>query len=263
LSTFVYAEAMTVSYDDELWGAARDYIFPPSSFDAGPGEVAACLRLAKTAKGSDVLDLACGPGRHTLPLARAGYRVTGVDHSRSYLDELSHRRRVEEQQRAQPLDIQIVHCDMREFSRPCSFDLALSLYHSLGFFRDDDDNRRVMRVLHDSLRDRGAAVVQLVGAERLKEGFQAQLSVALDDGTQLIQRREPSEDWTWMDVRWTLVRPGEERSFDLSHRIYSGEELRQELSAAGFSAVALHGGFDGRPYDGRSDRLVAVARRGA
>jgi hypothetical protein len=184
-----------------------------------------------------------------------------VDYSRSYLAELKHRTDIEATQRVRPLSVELVHCDMREFSRPGSFDLALSLYHSLGYFRDEEDNRRVVRVLHDSLREPGAAVVQLVGAESLKDGFRPEISVDLDDGTQLIQRREPSEDWSWMEVSWTFVRDGEERSFDLSHRIYSSEELHEELSAAGFSDVALHGGFDGRPYDRSSDKLVAVARR--
>ncbi len=260
-SAFVYAGAMTDCYDDELWSVARNCMFPPSSFEAGPAEVAACLRLSQTARGSDVLDLACGPGRHTIPLARAGYRVTGVDYSGSYLDELRHRVDAEAKRRGRPLDVELVHSDMREFSRPGSFDLALSLYHSLGYFRDEDDNRRVIRVLHDSLRKGGDAVVQLVGAESLKEGFRPQISVDLDDGTQLIQRREPREDWSWMEVSWTFVRDGDERSFDLSHRIYSASELHEELSAAGFSDIALYGGFDGRPYDRRSDKLVAVAHR--
>jgi len=249
--------------DDQLWIAARQCMFPPSSFAAGPAEVSACVSLAGTARGSAVLDLACGPGRHTLPLARAGYQVVGVDYSAAYLDELGRRLDDEAKGRGRPFDVDLVHCDMREFSRPRSFDLALSLYHSLGYFRDDADNQRVVAVLHDSLRPGGAVVVQLVAKESLRKGFRPHISVDLDDGTQLIQQRAPSEDWSWMDVRWTFVREGSERSFDLSHRIYSAQELREHLCAAGFDGVALHGGFDGRAYDRAATTLVAVARRSA
>jgi len=257
-----YAAAMSDrAHDDELWIAARDCMFPPSSFEAGPMEVAACLRLAGTCRGGDVLDLACGPGRHTLPLLRAGYCVVGVDCSRCYLDELSAELDAEARCRGRALPAELIHCDMRDFARPGSFDLALSLYHSLGYFRDEADNRRVLAVLYDSLRPGGAAVVELVGSESLKDGFQPQISVQLDDGTQLIQQRAPSEDWAWMEVSWTFVAKGQQRSFDLSHRIYSGAELRDELVSAGFAEVELYGGFDGRPYDGTAARLVAVARR--
>jgi SAM-dependent methyltransferase len=236
-------------------------MFPPSSFEAGPSEVSACLALAGTARGSAVLDLACGPGRHTVPLARAGYQIVGVDYSEAYLAELRHRLDDEATRRGRPFAVELVHCDMREFSRHRSFDLALSLYHSLGYFRDDADNQRVFAVLHDSLRVGGAAVVQLVAKESLKDGFQPHLSVDLDDGTRLIQQRAPSDDWSWMEVSWTFVREGGERRFDLSHRIYSAPELRDQLSAAGFSAVDLYGGFDGRAYDRAAQKLVAVAHR--
>ncbi len=261
-SSFVYAGAMPTGHDEDLSRAVRSCMFPESSFASGPGEVASCLRLAMTPRGSAVLDLACGPGRHTLPLARAGYRVVSVDHSSSYLNELQQRLEAEQSMRTKTLQAELVLCDMREFLRPDSFDLALSLYHSLGHFREEEDNRRVLRVLHDSLRLGGSAVVQLVGVETLRKGFQAHISVTLDDGTQLIQRRAPSEDWSWMEVSWTFVHGGMSRSFDLSHRVYSAEELRNELLAAGFGAVSLYGGFDGRAYESTSEKLVAVARRG-
>jgi SAM-dependent methyltransferase len=39
-------------------------------------------------RGGDVLDVACGSGRHALTIARAGYRVTAMDRSAIALDEL-------------------------------------------------------------------------------------------------------------------------------------------------------------------------------
>jgi len=248
-------------HDEELWIAARSCMFPPSSFAAGPGEVAACLALAGTPRGADVLDLACGPGRHSLPLARAGYSVVGVDRTRAYLDELRAQLDGEGSRRGRPMDAELVHGDMREFCRPGCFDLALSLYHSLGYFKEEGDNRRVLGNLFACLRPAGVLVAQLVAKESLQRDFQASSEVQLEDGTSLLQERRPDDDWTWMEVSWTFVRSGERRSFDLSHRIYSAERLEEELLAAGFQSVALHGGFDGRPYDGMADKLVAVARR--
>ena len=251
----------TGSNDDSLWRIARHCMFPPSSFDAGPAEVTACLRLAKTPRGSDVLDLACGPGRHTLPLARGGFCVTAVDHCRDYLDEIDRHIIAEQLHRSRPLTIELVHCNMIDFSRAESFDLVLSLYHSIGHFRAEEDNSRVLDVLYRSVRGGGAAVVQLVGAESLKRGFQPHIKVDLGDGTQLVQQRKPSADWSWMEVSWTFERGAEQRIFDLSHRIYSGNQLRDALLDAGFAAVTLHGGFDGRDYDRAADKLIAVARR--
>jgi SAM-dependent methyltransferase len=247
-------------HDEDLWLAARACMFPASSFAAGPAEVAAIVSLAATPRGADVLDLACGPGRHTLPLARAGYRVVAVDRTASYLDELRTALEAEGERRDRPLMAELVHTDMRLFCRPQAFDLALCLYHSLGCFEDPADDCRVLDNLLASLRPRGALVVQLVGAEALARDFEPHSETLLDDETTLIQERRPSEDWTWMEVRWTFVRDGEEREFDLSHRIYSGQTLRAALVDAGFGSVALFGGYDGRPYDSDSENLVALAR---
>jgi len=247
-------------HDEDLWLAARTCMFPASSFAAGPAEVAAVLSLAATPRGATVLDLACGPGRHALPLARAGYQVVAVDRTAAYLGELRAALGAEAERRGRPLVAELVHEDMRSFCRPQAFDLALCLYHSLGCFQDPADDRRVLDNLLASLRPGGALVVQLVGSETLQRDFQPHSETLLEDETTLIQQRRPNEDWTWMEVRWTFARDGERREFDLSHRIYSGQGLQAALLAAGFASVALSGGYDGRPYAADSENLVALAR---
>ena len=64
-----------------------------------------------------------------------------------------------------------------------------------------------------------------------------------------------------MRNEWTVVRDGRARTFEFLLRIYSGQELKRLLEAAGFGVVRLHGALDGRPYDIEAERLVAVARR--
>src|SRR5215204_1429128 len=51
------------------------------------GQALAAARLAAVPEGGDVLDAPCGFGRHSIPLARAGYRVTGADRAQPLIDE--------------------------------------------------------------------------------------------------------------------------------------------------------------------------------
>ena len=53
----------------------------------------AAARLSGCPDGGDLLDVPCGYGRHSVPLARAGYRVTGVDRSGELLAEARRRSR--------------------------------------------------------------------------------------------------------------------------------------------------------------------------
>jgi len=235
---------------DSLWALARDAIFPPAAFDAGPIQVDAILALSGATKPLDVLDLPCGPGRHALPLAERGHRVVAVDRTPSYLAEL--------RSAAGELPIEVVQADMRDFARDDAFDLALNLYHSFGYFPDRADDARVLANLRRSLRDGGALVMDLHSWELMGRGFEPVRERALPDGS--VVREEASIDGDWMTSTWTLTRDGEAHARDMSLRLYSAETLRAALNEAGFPYVTVFGGFDLRPWDDEAVRLVVLAR---
>src|SRR3954469_1107893 len=58
---------------------------------AAEAQALAAAKLSGCPEGGDLLDAPCGFGRHSVPLARAGYRVTGVDRSAALLDEARRR----------------------------------------------------------------------------------------------------------------------------------------------------------------------------
>jgi SAM-dependent methyltransferase len=66
--------------NDDFWRDFYPFMFSDERFAATPDEVSRILALTKCTGGS-VLDLCCGPGRHSIELARRGFQVTGVDRS--------------------------------------------------------------------------------------------------------------------------------------------------------------------------------------
>ena len=80
----------------ETWDALfsdfylRAFANDEADADAGANAQSAA-RLAACPAGGDLLDVPCGYGRHAIPLARAGYRVTGVDRSPTLLAEARRR----------------------------------------------------------------------------------------------------------------------------------------------------------------------------
>lgn len=240
---------------DSVWAVGRQSIFPDGAFAAAPAELAACLTLAGVQGPVDVLDLPCGPGRHSVPMARIGHRVTAVDITPSYLDEV--RSRIEE-----GFSLDVVQADMREFVRPAAFDLILNLYHSFGYFDDPEDDRRVLRNMAASLRPGGVLVMDLMAQEVLARDLEPVNERLLEDGTLVREESLLSDDGSWLHSTWLYLRVDVRHTFDMSHRLYSGEGITRELRGAGFSEVRLLGGLDGRPWNADAVRLVVVARRG-
>jgi SAM-dependent methyltransferase len=243
--------------DESLWMDLYPFTFTEERLRAGPEEVDRILSLVGIEPaGLGVLDLCCGPGRHGVPLASLGARVTGVDRTRFHLDLARERARLA------GVEVELVQADMREFRRPAAFDLALSLFTSFGYFDARDDDLRVLRNVRASLRAHGALVIDVMGKEWLAQNFWSTRSRSLPDGTVLVDRSTVTDDWTRVENQAILIRDGRVREFQLRLTVYSGLELRDKLLQAGFATVELHGGLDGRPYDLDAARLVAVARVG-
>ena len=213
-------------------------------------------RLAECSPGADVVDVPCGYGRHSIPLARAGYRVVGVDRSRVLLAEARRRagdaewpRFVEADYRAIPLADE-------------TFDLALNLFSSLGYLGDEGDVG-VLREIRRVLRPRGRLVVEAIHRDRLVRIFDPRSSQTYPDGTVFEQVRSFDPAAGLVEETQTLVAPDgarESRSYRL--RVYSATELLAMLAEAGFAARALYGDLDGNPFT-LDTRLAVVAERPA
>ena len=248
---------MTEWFENQrFWEALYPAMFGEGKFAAAPEQVESICALTGFTSG-DVLDLCCGPGRHSVAFAQRGARVTGVDRTPFLLDKARERGRQAE------VEVEWVLEDMSRFIRPAAFDLALSLFTSLGYFEDENDNLRVLRNVHESLRPGGAFVVDVVSKEWLARGFQSCTANDQPDGSVLIQRHEIRNDWTRMGNEWILLNGDRAERFRFSHAVYTGRELKTLLLEAGFAEVRVFGTLTGEPYGLGGSRLVAVARQAA
>lgn len=242
--------------EDDFWKLMRPYLFADLKWERAEDEAMAIIEYVDLQPGSSVLDLPCGTGRHALAFARRDMEVTAVDRTSLYVDEV--RVRADEA----GLDLQTHVSDMRQFKSPSSFDLALNLFTSFGYFDDEDQNQRVLQVYFDSLKSGGMLVMEMAGKELVARDFRPRDWRDFDDGTLLLEEREIGPDWSSITNRWTLVlADGARHQYTFSHRLYAGSELRKMLDHVGFIDIDIFGDFDGAPYDDDASRLIAFARK--
>jgi ubiquinone/menaquinone biosynthesis C-methylase UbiE len=213
-------------------------------------------RLAGCSAGGDLLDVPCGFGRHSLPLAEAGYRVVGVDRSESLLAEA--RRRAGGA--GWP---QLVRADYRELPfADGSFDAALNLFTSLGYLGDEEDTR-VLREIGRVVRPGGRVVIETMHRDLLVRDFHEQDWRLVGKGRLLLEQRTFDPAAGVVQSTQTLIeRTGQRDSRTCSVRAYSATELIAMLTRAGFEDARCHGDLAGGPF-ATDTRLVIVARRPA
>ena len=94
-------------------------------------EVASLVKLLELDAPMDILDLACGYGRHANRLAALGHRLTGVDLMEGFI-ELARKEAAEKS-----LLVLYQQGDMRRIAFREEFDRVMVLFTAFGYFDDD------------------------------------------------------------------------------------------------------------------------------
>lgn len=200
-----------------------------------------------------VLDLACGTGRISVPLAQAGFEVAGLD--------LSSRALAVAREAGPDLDFR--QGDMRELPWPDGgFDAVINLWTAFGYFESRSDDERVLREVARVLRPGGLFLIDTINQTALHRSFAPESWSELEDGTLWLERRSYEPTTGRGQAHWTFVRlDGSRVTHSFDHRIYAVSDYFELLRAAGLEPVRWFGGFDGSELTLDSWRLILVAER--
>lgn len=117
--------------------------------------------------GGKVLELGCGNGRISINMAKHGFETTGIDISQRYLGDA--RKRAKKMQ----VKPRFVHGDIRHISKYIhgKFDVAISIWTSLGFY-DRQTDERIFRQVARLLKRKGVfLILHTMSRERLLSIF--------------------------------------------------------------------------------------------
>jgi len=212
-----------------------------------------------------VLDLGCGTGNHDLPLARRGYRVTGIDRSR---EMLSLARKKGATLRPRP---RFVHADMRSFRLGERFDVAICMFGAFGYLLTQRDALQSLRSIRTHLEPKGFFVFEFWhGPAARPSPFQTWTHVA-KKGIEIVRldeaRFDPRTGRLPVEFRFFVFGAGRVLDrFDELHTIqtYTVRGMRELLRRGGFNLLGMFAatnvkkGF--RPASRNTFRIMAVAR---
>jgi SAM-dependent methyltransferase len=196
------------------------------SFTKGTSqEVDFILATTGAEDGSSFIDVGCGPGRHSLELARRGMRVTGIDVSQDFI-EIAQRNSAAESL----VSAEFLRLDARDLINHAplhaKFDFAICLCQgAFGLMVDDQHDVEVLAGVRRSLKDNGVLVLS---------AFNAYFSVKHHADAEFDALSGVSHETT--DIRNEL---GEVKIVDLWTGCYTPRELRLVFNLAGFDILNI------------------------
>ena len=203
--------------------------------------------------GMNALDLACGPGRHAIVLAKRELNVTAVDLSPTLLSIA--RRSAEEA----GVDIRFIRSDMREIEFQGEFDLVLQLFTSFGYFEERSDDALVLQRVRSALRNGGYYALDLINERRLRETL-VPLSIREFDGMEIREERRLVNERVEKRIE-IPTSDGETHEFIESVRLYSPETIEGMLYDAGLAPLHWFGSYEGERFNPEtSERMLVVCK---
>ncbi|MGC8778734.1 MAG: methyltransferase domain-containing protein, partial [Candidatus Caldatribacteriaceae bacterium] len=186
-----------------------------------------------------VLDLCCGQGRHSLELARRGFRrICALDRSHYLIQKARH------QAKKEGLNIQFKEGDARKLPYPASsFDTVLILGNSFGYFESVQDDLRVLQEVHRVLKPGGKIFIDVADGEYLRNHFQPRSWEWIGKKEFVLRERSLSSDGQRLISREivTHVENGVLADQFYAERLYSRENLCKLLAECEFEHIVCHG----------------------
>lgn len=238
--------------DDLFWEKMAPIMFSPSRMEEAKEEVTLLIELLGIGSEESILDLSCGIGRHSNEFARRGHKATGVDRTPNFL------KIAKETAENENLQAEYILEDIRNFRRDNTFDVAIIMHTSFGFFDSPHDQEVVLRNTLASLKPGGRFVMDALGKEVLARVFKSS-SVDIGDYGIIAEIRQPIDDWSRMQNQIFFIDPDNSVYHrEITYYIYSAAEFKSLLLNTGFSRAEAYGGFDGSEYNESAKRLVCI-----
>jgi len=208
----------------------------------------------KLAPGARVLDVPCGDGRLTLPLAARGCAMTGIDIAPEFLAAA---------RAAAPeggLDVDFRRGDMRDL--PCSpgFDAVFCFGNSFGYL-DDAGNEAFVAAASGALAPGGRFAIDFgQTAEGVFPRFEPRLEGELH-GYRFLEETRFDPMTSRIENVFEFSKDGRSERKLASQRVYLAGDLVRMLGRAGLRVVGLYGSPDEEAFALSCHRLLIVAER--
>lgn len=229
----------------DWWSKIFNYLYLKTDGDVvddsniTSNEIDLFLSILKPSLDDRILDLCCGQGRHSIELSRRNFQnIEGLDRSHYLIQKAKSMAKKED------LRVKFKEGDARKIPfNNDFFNIVMLLGNSFGYFETIQDDLRVLKEVFRALKPWGKLLIQVTDGDYLKEHFQPRSWEWIDKKHFVCRERSLSLDKQRLISREVVshIEKGIIADQFYAERLYSQENLRELLTAAGFSEITFHG----------------------
>ena len=214
-------------------------------------------------KDAQILELCCGTGRLTLPIAKDGYNISGVDFTSSMLKQAKVKASEE------GLDIEFIEADMRTLDLPKKYDLIFIPFNSIHHLYENEDLFRAFSSVKKHLKEGGSFLMDCFNPniQFIVEGGKQQKLISkytTSDGRNVVIKEimRYNKRSQVNRIEWHYFINGEFNSVqNLDMRMFFPQELDTYLEFNGFKIIHKFGSFEEEAFNNTSDKQIFVCQQ--
>lgn len=212
---------------------------------------------------AEILELCCGTGRLTIPLAKDGLKITGVDNAKSMLEQ------AEMKAKNEKLEINFILADIRNLELNAKYDLVFIPFNSIHHLYENQDLIDTFKVVEKHLKDNGLFILDcynpniqyITEAEKGKNKIADYITT--DERKVKIEQTMKYESKTQMNrIEWHYFINEDFHSVqNLDMRMYFPQELDAYLKWSGFKIQHKYGNFDEEKFNDKSEKQIFICKK--
>ena len=198
-------------------------------------------------KGANVLDLACGIGRHSIYLEKIGFNVVGTDSSSNNIKKA----KINQNENLRFFKMEMIEDTYKKY------DAIFNLFTSFGYV-DDDYNLKTIQNIERQLKEKGIVIIDFMNTLFVKKNLVKEETKVIDNVEFRILRRSDNK-YIYKEIRFN-----DKKDFLFQERVMnlSLNNFKSYLKKYNLKIIKLFGDYNLNKFDkNNSERLIMVIKK--
>jgi ubiquinone/menaquinone biosynthesis C-methylase UbiE len=201
-------------------------------------------------KGSKLIDIACGKGRHAKYFNKKGMDVVGVDLSQNSINTAK---------KDENKNLQFSVHDMRENYQENAFDVVTNLFTSFGYFENNKDEQKAINAMANNLKKEGILIIDFMNAKKVIANLVLNEQKTINN-IQFDITRQVKDGFILKDIRITDGK--EQQQFQEKVKAITLADYSEFITNAGLKIIDIFGNYKLDNFDEEiSDRLILICKK--